>query len=540
VKKIRIQNLRSLQDTNEIEIKPLTVLVGKNSSGKSTFLRFFPLMKQTLETRTHEPILWYSPRYVDFGSFDESINSISEKKTISFEFEFDILTHNFTTFPYYRKNGRVQRNFNYVARHYPESVKTACRVRTELGKRFIHRMVFEIENQSFEITLKDENSCELTLNGVTYSKNFLVNAYVSEMLDFLPRIRVQQKDEISSSEEYFSQRLFEALRDMIPSELNNEVDHQVIEDEAIEGLVPSILFGKSEFILESMKSQEIDSEVLMANLQELSISDPYFKQLENLVVGMYIDRIMSLSNQYLQSYFSSVRYIAPVRASAERYYRIQGLSVDEIDPRGENIPMVLHHMDTYDKNLLNRWLKENFGFQIHSGFTGGHTSLKIEYSNGVQINLADTGFGYSQILPIIIVLWQTTIGRKGRDFIAPNAVSHLTGYKSFFTIAIEQPELHLHPALQGMLIDTFVKVIELCMVNNIDIRIIIETHSETIVNRIGYLIAKNHHNFSDELVNVLIFDNSDDPYVAKLRTSGYNTQGYLTEWPMGFFSPEGI
>ena len=42
--RIRLQNFRSLQDTGEIEIKPLTLLVGKNSSGKSSFLRFFPLI----------------------------------------------------------------------------------------------------------------------------------------------------------------------------------------------------------------------------------------------------------------------------------------------------------------------------------------------------------------------------------------------------------------------------------------------------------------------------------------------------------------
>ncbi|MGR5960116.1 AAA family ATPase [Bacillus cereus] len=88
--KIRIKNLRSLQDTGKIEMKPITILVGKNSSGKSTFLRFFPLMKQTIATRTNEPILWYSSRYVDFGSFQESINFKNKNETIGFEFEFKI------------------------------------------------------------------------------------------------------------------------------------------------------------------------------------------------------------------------------------------------------------------------------------------------------------------------------------------------------------------------------------------------------------------------------------------------------------------
>ena len=46
---IEIKNLRSLKDTGRVELKPITLLVGANSSGKSTFLRTFPLLKQGLK-----------------------------------------------------------------------------------------------------------------------------------------------------------------------------------------------------------------------------------------------------------------------------------------------------------------------------------------------------------------------------------------------------------------------------------------------------------------------------------------------------------
>jgi predicted ATPase len=38
MKEIRIEGLRSLKDSTYIPIKPLTILLGENSSGKSTFL----------------------------------------------------------------------------------------------------------------------------------------------------------------------------------------------------------------------------------------------------------------------------------------------------------------------------------------------------------------------------------------------------------------------------------------------------------------------------------------------------------------------
>ena len=73
------------------------------------------------------------------------------------------------------------------------------------------------------------------------------------------------------------------------------------------------------------------------------------------------------------------------------------------------------------------------------------------------MSLADVGYGISQVLPIVLesILRQNTI------------------------IAIEQPELHLHPKLQANLADLFIKSAEIC--NN---NFILETHSEHIILRL--------------------------------------------------------
>ncbi len=88
MKEIRIEGLRSLKDTGNIPIKPLTILLGENSSGKSTFLRTFPLLRQSLETNTRGPILWYGP-FVDFGRFEDAQSKFSPDKKVSFSFTFD-------------------------------------------------------------------------------------------------------------------------------------------------------------------------------------------------------------------------------------------------------------------------------------------------------------------------------------------------------------------------------------------------------------------------------------------------------------------
>ncbi len=86
---VRIEGLRSLTDTDFIDIKPLTILVGENSSGKSTFLRFFPLLKQSFAANTSGPILWGDPSFVDFGTYQEAIQN-NFITGIQFHFKFSL------------------------------------------------------------------------------------------------------------------------------------------------------------------------------------------------------------------------------------------------------------------------------------------------------------------------------------------------------------------------------------------------------------------------------------------------------------------
>ncbi len=81
-----VKNLRCLADTGLVPIRPITVLVGRNSSGKSTFLRAFPLLRQSVETARNSPILWYDERYVDFGSLQDAANNLLSEPSVTFQF----------------------------------------------------------------------------------------------------------------------------------------------------------------------------------------------------------------------------------------------------------------------------------------------------------------------------------------------------------------------------------------------------------------------------------------------------------------------
>ena len=85
MKSIRVKNFRSFVDTNEISIKPLTVLLGKNSSGKSSFLRLFPLLKQSFDERTRGALSLFG-RDVDFGEFKDIKSSFVDEDHIELSF----------------------------------------------------------------------------------------------------------------------------------------------------------------------------------------------------------------------------------------------------------------------------------------------------------------------------------------------------------------------------------------------------------------------------------------------------------------------
>ena len=64
----RLQNFRGFRDTGWIELKPLTLLVGANSTGKSSLLRFLPLLRQSMATETGVPFAWAKEGGVDMGT----------------------------------------------------------------------------------------------------------------------------------------------------------------------------------------------------------------------------------------------------------------------------------------------------------------------------------------------------------------------------------------------------------------------------------------------------------------------------------------
>jgi hypothetical protein len=89
LRSLRLTNYRSFLDTGTIELRPIVVLVGANSSGKSSLLRFFPLLRQTHEKPTRGPLLWYGDD-VDLGDFSNVVCRAADEPRIGVEMDLAV------------------------------------------------------------------------------------------------------------------------------------------------------------------------------------------------------------------------------------------------------------------------------------------------------------------------------------------------------------------------------------------------------------------------------------------------------------------
>ena len=139
-----------------------------------------------------------------------------------------------------------------------------------------------------------------------------------------------------------------------------------------------------------------------------------------------------------------------------------------------------------------------------------------DLKNDTQISNRDLGLGISQILPVLIA----TNGNKN------------------MTIAVEQPELHLHPAVQSEIADEFIRSYK---ENNNEF--LIETHSEHLLLRI---MKRMRHTAEDKKgrdkaldltpddVCLLYVDNDgESTFINELELDRDGT--LLDPWPNGFF-----
>lgn len=509
--RIRIENLRALEDTGLIDLKPITLLVGANSSGKSTFLRTFPLLKQGHGVNKQGPILWYGTE-VDFGSYEDALRRGAESMCLSFGWKkFATDVRRIEEPPIFVNGIRVDCHIEICSLGYDSYVR---HVQLEIGDTVHVDIDFSVNGKP-EVYIDGED-----ISGLVVCKYRQSYGQILPIVTIRPMLGITEDDE-----EYWMYPLF--LEEFLfPALSTVDILSGIIKDpnEELNVVNP---FGTSENILKDI--EETSRITLHEKERKKILKSTSWNVFRKSLVAFHIGNLLSDLDKALQAELNGCVYIKPFRAYAERYYRKQNLAVKDLDSDGHNMAMLIENMSRQRQRGslkdFNVWTDKNFKFTVRVERSRGHVSLLIKEHDAVDYcNITDKGFGYSQVLPIILSLWQILTGmwKKGLS----------RGIRTKI-VAFEQPELHLHPKLQAMVMDAIIAVVREASEMNYDLKFLIETHSPVMVNRLGLRIAED--NKLREKATVLLFDegNAANPAVAS-----FDNGGYLLNWPFGFFEPD--
>lgn len=176
------------------------------------------------------------------------------------------------------------------------------------------------------------------------------------------------------------------------------------------------------------------------------------------------------------------------------------------------------------EKIYNQTQKDNFQIQVDewlSYICSGTATVKVEPTSQLssQIRLRNSktghtatatniGFGISYLLPIII---NGLIAEEGRVFI------------------VENPEAHLHPKAQSNL------GFFLGQLSTAGVKIIIETHSEHIINGIRRACLSENIQLNHEVVNIYFFKGFKEDFSVDYHLIKILKNGDLSDFPVDFF-----
>ena len=218
-------------------------------------------------------------------------------------------------------------------------------------------------------------------------------------------------------------------------------------------------------------------------------------KLPNKKIAQRLTRMGNILRAWRASKEAGIFSGAPIRSRPKRTY---DPAHPYPDPEGEYVTTYLANVSRRDSDgwqslkdrleqfgqdseLFDEIHVESFGkteaapFQIHVRKFG-------KRRKGLHRNLIDVGYGVSQVLPLVT------------ELLRPDAPS---------LFLLQQPEVHLHPSAQAALGSLF------CSVAGPDRQIVVETHSDYIIDRVRMDVRDKKTHLTHRDVSILYFERGD-------------------------------
>jgi AAA15 family ATPase/GTPase len=177
--------------------------------------------------------------------------------------------------------------------------------------------------------------------------------------------------------------------------------------------------------------------------------------------------------------YGNISHIPPLRGTSTRLYSVENNS--EFNTMvGEFTAWSCHIADSTSMNFINTQLElfeigTNYKLAVKSLPEYGYNEIKlVSKTNKESRFLVDFGFGTLQVVSILMKIALEIEKNQNQQ-----------QHQSPHIIIIDEPEANLHPKWQSKLADVFVNA-----AYHNQVQLIIETHSEYLIRRFQYLVAK--------------------------------------------------
>lgn len=147
--------------------------------------------------------------------------------------------------------------------------------------------------------------------------------------------------------------------------------------------------------------------------------------------------------------------------------------------------------------------------------------------------LADEGYGITQLVSILLQIETAILSlilmREQRRYYSGIEMDDSYG-NEVWTLAIEEPEIHLHPKYQSLLADMFVEAYQ-----KYNIHFIIETHSEYLIRKLQVMVADKERALNPNDLSLNYVEKGEDGISHNRQIKIREDGGLIGHFGSGFF-----
>jgi len=567
---LQIGNFKAFAQSQRIPIRPLTLIYGANSSGKSSIIHSIVFARHAMETgdldihRTN-----IGGEAVDLGGFRQYVHRREVNRRMEWSAELD--TARFT--------GRLAELFAPVS---------SVRVSIEIGIPQIEETKEQesVDSRTGKKIMIKVPTGNLVTVGIPEVLSYSITTDNAQLLQMSKRRNGKlQLDRLDHEQPLFREVLKAIVETSTTAESIHPSDYEGL-DEAIAGIVPDISAMIGKFLPKGLIRSEADLEGKQTSLFPVSRG----RRREDLAAAVRffiprtLDELIKGIGQAVAEELTCLQYLGPLRSYPPRHLAF----AQSHDPNwlaGGGYAWDVVRRDAEVRKLVNAWLiapdrlqtpyelilRDLVGIdQLDGPLLDGleqlnEEGLDIEYEEESRYTSAGAwpvikdpeaeveklrdlirGSDIERLNELILIDRRSNTVVSHRDVgigvsqVLPVLVSAYANQKQI--VAIEQPEIHLHPALQADLGDVFLQ----SALGNNQNRFLIETHSEHLLLRI---MRRMRQTAAGELPDgipkirpedvMVLFVEPDGPR-SIIREMPLNEHGDLVKaWPGGFFE-EGL